>query len=59
MDPMGNPMFMGRGGRGMWPRGPWGPMMGGGRGGFNNVEEGGIGIYVEDDSDGKRSRSYR
>lgn len=60
VDPMGNPMFMGRGGRGMWPRGPWGPMMGG-RGGMNNVEEGGIGIYVEDESDKSRnrSRSYR
>ena len=58
MDPMGNPMFMGPGGPGMWPRGPW-PMMGAGRGGFNNLDDGGIGIYVEEDSESKRSRSYR
>ena len=57
--PMMDPMFVGRGGRGMWRGGPWGPM---GRGGFNNAEDGGIGIYVEDDSDGskkRRSYSYR
>ena len=61
---MAAPMFMGRGAPGMWRGGPWGPMMGGGRGGFHNYEEGGIGIYVEDESDGSRrrsrsSRSYR
>ena len=51
-------MMMGRGGaRGMWRGGPWGPAMGWGRGGFNNAEEGGIGIYVEDDSDGDKKRS--
>ena len=59
MNPMANPMFMGRGGPEMWPRGPWGPPMMGPGPGFNNPDDGGIGIYVEDDSDSKRSRSYR